>query len=279
MKQYTSKFLKTTALAYMAFPAVYLICTALLFDIPLKKCISILLSPLYYLLCFWAVCAGYGLWEMRRWAWHVFLFSNFLIIYSNAVIAADFGESNHKLLAFFFSVLFLGALALRLGREIRVPYFLPKIRWWESNPRYRLSVPITLRRSNELQQKGEILDISMGGCFIKLRTELEQDESLDLEFTIFGQPFHCTGTVVWRTQSTVTHPKGVGVKFGPLSRADRRLLKAVTQRLKKITALYGSARYLMNQEELSKRIEELRSSKLEISSSEHPDEEETPEKS
>lgn len=274
MKRYTSRFLKLTALAYMAFPVVYLICAALLFDIPPRQCLRILLSPLYYLVCFWAICAGYGLWEMRRWAWHVFLFSHILVLYGNAVLAADYGESHHKIFGFFFSVLVLAFLTVRLGREIRVPYFLPRIRWWETNPRYRLSVPVTIHRHQGEALTGEILDLSMGGCFIKFRTELNSDEAIRLEFTVFGQEFRPTGTVVWHTHSTVTHPKGVGIKFGPIARPERRLLKAVIHRLKKITTLYSSARYLMNQEDLSKKIEELRASKLEPSDKDEPEKDE-----
>lgn len=262
MKRYTTRFLKTIALAYMAFPVVYLLSAALLFDIPARQCVRILLSPLYYAICFLAVYAGYGLWEMRRWAWHIFLFSNIFVLYGNAILASDYGESHHKVFSFFVSVLILGFLTVRLGREIRVPYFLPRIRWWETNPRYRLSVPASLYRQNGDPFEGEILDLSMGGCFIKLRTELTSDEAIQVEFTVFGHPFKFTGTVVWRTQSTVTHPKGVGIKFGPLVRQERRILRAVIHRLKKITTLYGSARYLMSQEELNKKIEELRSSKL-----------------
>ncbi|MBI4925080.1 MAG: PilZ domain-containing protein [Bdellovibrio sp.] len=262
MKQYTSKFLKTVALGYMAFPVLYILLTALFFDIPAKQVVRILLHPLYYLLCIWAVFAGYGIWEMKRWGWHVFLFCNILIIYGNAVIASDYGESHHKVFGFVFSVIAISIIVLRLGREIKVPYFLPKIRWWESNPRYRLSVPVSVSRKDNTNFVGEILDLSMGGCFIKLRSELYQDETLSLEFTVFGQTFRFVGNVVWRTQSTVTHPKGIGIKFAPIIKFDKKLLKAVIHRLKKITGLYSTARYLMNQEELTKRIEELRATKL-----------------
>ncbi len=252
----------------MAFPLVYLVVAALLFDIPARSCVRILLSPLYYLLCFWAVCAGYGLWEMRRWGWHVFLFSNILIVYGNAVLASDYGTSHHKIFAFVISLGILALIIFRLGREIRVPYFLPRIRWWESNPRYRLTVPVAIQRQGGAPLTGDILDLSMGGCFVKLRTELLQDELLTLDFKVFDAPFLLQGNVVWRTHSTVTHPKGIGVKFAPLGRPERRLLRAVIHRLKKIANLYNSARYLMSPEELAQRITELRSSKLDLAKAE-----------
>lgn len=264
MKSYTTRVLKAVALGYMAFPVVYLILVALLFDIPFRDCARLLLSPLFYLLCVISVVSGYGLWEMRRWAWYVFLVANVLICYSNALLVSNYSQSHHKILAYTVACLILLGVLKRVAQEVRVPYFLPKIRWWESNPRYRLTVPVQITRADGGSIAGEILDLSLGGCFIKLRSEVLQDENLMVNFTVFGQPIQGPGVVVWRTQSTVTHPKGVGVKFGNLTRPQRKALKAITQRLKKIASLYRSSRYLMSQEEFIKRLDELQNASLDV---------------
>lgn len=269
MKQYATRFLKTVALIYLAFPATYLLVAAVLFDIPANQCGRILLSPSYYLLSAVAMVAGYGLWEMRFWAWYFFVASNLLITYTNAVWAADFGEAHHKAIAYVVFTLALVLLMFRVAREIRVPYFLPKIRWWESNPRYRLSVPVRMLRPQVPDETasfdGEILDLSMGGCFIKCRYDFVQDEPVRVTFLIFGQPIECSGSIVWRTRSTVTHPQGIGIKFSTMPRPERRILRAATARLKKISTLYRSSRYLMSQEDFSRRMEELTTGKLEWS--------------
>ena len=248
----------------MAFPALYLLLSAIVFDIPARHCVSFLLSPSYYLLCFWAVLTGYSLWEMKRWSWYVFLLTNVLIGYSNAIMVSQYGETHHKILAFIFSILMLIMLMFRVGREVRVPYFLPRIRWWESNPRYRLIVPVKLNQPNNegTPIEGEILDLSLGGCFIKLRSDLKQDEILQLKFVVFGYTIDCSGSVVWRTQSTVTHPRGVGLKFSPLPRNQRKKLKHITHHLKKIANLYTSSRYLMSQDEFFKRMDDLQTTDL-----------------
>lgn len=264
MKQYTTRFLKSVALVYMAFPIAYIVMGAVLFDIPANLCVRILLSPSFYALSLLAILAGYGLWEMKRWAWYVFLPANLFIGYTNAVVVSDYGETHHKIAAFVFSIALLVVVIYRVAREVRVPYFLPRIRWWESNPRYRLSVPVTLQRRDGSFIEGDILDLSMTGCFVKLRTELLQDEGLSIRFVVFGQPLQCGGTVVWRTQSTVTHPKGVGIKFGAMPRNQRRILRAITHRLKRISILYRSSRYLMGEEEFSRRLEELQGAPLVI---------------
>jgi hypothetical protein len=259
VKQYTTKVLKSLAALFLGFPLLYLIWVATVFDMPLNTCIGILLSPFFYIVSISVMVAGYGLWEMRRWSWHVFLLSQVLVFYENALFILHYSESHHKALAFFLSSFLQVGLIYRLAKEIRVPYFFPKIRWWESNPRYKLSVPVTVIRKEGSMQEGEILDLSVLGCFIKLRPDLLQDESISLQFSLFGYDMKCEGRVVWTTQSAVTHPKGVGVKFGLLSKSNRRSLRAISRRLKKIAVLYRRSRYLMSQEEFLRQLEELES--------------------
>lgn len=256
MKRYTSRFLKSVALLYLGFPFLYVLFCAVLFDIPMQACFRVLLSPFYYLLSIFAVAVGYGLWEVRRWGWYAFVITNVLIAYESAVLVNEYGETHHKLLSFLASLGFLLVISYRVGREIRVPYFFPKIRWWESNPRYRLSVPAKISRMGT-EMEGQILDLSLGGCFLKVRSDLPQDEYVTLDFKVFGYEIRCQGIVVWRTQSTVTHPKGVGIKFTQLTRQQRRVLAQVNRRLKKIAALYRRSRYLLNQEEFLKRLQEI----------------------
>ena len=214
MKQYATKFLKSVAAFFIVFPIVYIVIVAMLFDIPLNACVSLLISPFYYIVSFCAVAAGYGLWEMRRWSWYLFIAAQILITYENAVIAVSYAESHHKTFAFLIVVLLQAALVFRVGREIRVPYLFPRIRWWESNPRYRLAIPVTITRKNGDVCKGEILDLSLAGCFVKLRNDFTSDEALALNFNSYGYEVYCEGNVVWSALSAVTHPKGIGIKFG-----------------------------------------------------------------
>jgi hypothetical protein len=241
----------------MAFPMAYILSCAMLFDIPARACVRVLLSPWYYILSALAISVGYGFWEMRRWTWYLFVIVDLLIAYQNAVMVNEYGETHHKALSFVFSIAVLGLIFYRVAREIRVPYFFPKIRWWESDPRYRLSVPAKLERRDSPFLAGDILDLSMGGCFMKLRSDLLQDEKVTISFTVFQVQVRCEGTVVWRTQSTVTHPKGVGVKFLELGRDQRRALKIINRRLRRISDFYKRSRYLLNQEEFVRRLQEL----------------------
>jgi hypothetical protein len=259
VKQYKSRFLRFVSVCFLVFPILYITLGAILFDISLSNCVAILLSPFYYIVSFLVVCSGYGLWEMRRWSWYVFIVSQVLVFYENALFVLNFGESHHKVIAFLAASLFQVALIYRVAREIRVPYFFPRIRWWESNPRYRFSAPVKITRKNGDVLEGEILDIALSGCFIKCRGEVAQDELLVLHFQLYGTSFECPGTLVWCAQSTVTHPRGIGVKFNFLSKSQRRSLRAIQRLLKKISQHYRRFRYLMNTDDFLKNWEEIES--------------------
>lgn len=256
MKQYTTKFLKSVAALYLAFPVVYLFIVVLLFDIPPSRLLAILLSPSFYFVSLLAMIVGYSLWEMHRWGWYLFVATNVLIAYQNAVLLNEYGETHHKFLSF---MVFLGgllAISYRVAREVRVPYFFPKIRWWESNPRYRLAVPVKVTQLGQ-EFEGQILDVSAGGCFVKLREEITQHEAVKLQYSVFGFDMECEGIVVWRSESTVTRPKGVGVKFTVLTREQRRVLRQITLRLRRIASLHRRARDVLSEADLQKRIQEI----------------------
>ena len=260
MKRYTSPFLKTVALMYMAFPIAYVTLAAMVFDIPIASCVRLLLAPSYYIVSIVAVLAGYGLWEMYRWSWHLFIASGFFIGYETAVVMNQFSETHHKVLAFIVSIVGIIGVAMRVSREVRVPYFFPKIRWWESNPRYRLAVPVEIYRNVTGEKiNGEILDVSLSGCFVKVRGDLKTDEPVRVRFQVFRLPVEAEGVIVWRSQSTVTHPKGVGVKFMSYQRPNKRSLRMITKRLKQIANFYRTSRYLLSQEDFLKKLEQIES--------------------
>ena len=52
---------------------------------------------------------------------------------------------------------------------------------------------------------------------------------------------------------------GIGVKFGPMERQQKRALRVVNQQLKKIAMLYRRWRYIKNQKEFLEQLEKLQS--------------------
>ncbi len=237
----------------------------IVFNLSQERTQRIFFSFSYWALAFTGIIVGYGLKEMTRWSWNAFLINSIFITYTNGLIAVRYSESTSPLLSFVVSIGLLFLLMYQLGKEIKVPYFLPRIRWWEMNPRYKLVVPVKIERIGS-EFEAEILDISFGGCFIKTRTDMAQNERISTHFSLFGESLVIQGTVVWRSQSSVTHPKGVGVKFDVLENDQKKIMKAATAHLRKITAVQNS-RNKLSVAEFNERISKLKSHQLGITQS------------
>lgn len=254
---YTSRTLRAIAYLWIAFPVTYIGYAALALDLTMSGIVKMILSPWYWFVSSIAVVAGFGLLKIRWYGWYAFLFSNFTIAYQTAVALAYYSESNFKTVIFLVTFLVQIVLGYIIGREIRVPYFFPRIRWWESDPRYKLSVQAKISQESEREKnlEGEIMDISLTGCFVKTHAYFVPDEVITLDFSLFEKPVQCKGRVVWRTESTVTHPKGIGVKFDTLNKETTLCLKQATQKLKKLARVYSQMTRERNWQEYLQREE------------------------
>ncbi|MFN7684192.1 MAG: PilZ domain-containing protein [Oligoflexia bacterium] len=259
MKVHLSRLYQTLVLFYLAFPITFLLVTALLYEIPGSELTKILLQPSFYLLSLGAMITGFGLWEVRRWGWYAMRFMSLAMIYYSVVLLVHYGQTDSPGLALFVGVLMVWVLDKRISSELRVPYFMPQISWWESNPRYQIRIPVRVLGHGGEVLEGQILDVSLAGCFIKIRPEFTEQSPVTLECQLFGRPWRAEGAVVWRTYGAVTFPRGIGVKFSPMERSTRRALSAATLRVRKLALLYRRGRFLLGDDELKKAIEKLKS--------------------
>lgn len=216
-----------------SFPLTYIFLLASLYNLPTEKMVRIAFSVYYIVHSLIAVGTGLALYRMRPYAWHLFLFHSFLLAVEQVYVAYALAENYHVGVPLVFSLLVITLAIWMLKLELRVPYFSPKIAWWESDPRYKISVPVQVT-SQDHYHEGEIMDISVGGCFIKTNAPLRTEEVIQVKFALFDHHFTCTGRVVWRTESAVTHPKGVGVRFVAI---DKRLYSDLKSTVKKLRSL------------------------------------------
>lgn len=216
-----------------SFPISYLLFSGLWFNVPLRNYPALLTSPWFYMASFWSVLAGYGLWEMRRWAWYIFLVAHAALFYQNALVVIHYSAAQYQAAAFFLAAFLQLAIVFKITREVRVPYFLPKIRWWASSFQENPTLETSIRRKDGTEAIGEILDVSVFGCFVKIQNTFDDNESVTLRFSVKGEEFECQGCVVWRTEPAVTHPKGIGIKFEKMNRRMRKNLRSVIHGYKK----------------------------------------------
>jgi hypothetical protein len=164
----------------VGFPLLHPLLSALVFELPMKGVVSIVLSPLYYLASLFWVISGLGLRAFHHWAWYTFVTAQVMAAYFNALILVNFSNSEFKGFAFIL-VMMIQYLVLKIvAREIRVPYLFPRIKWWESGIAgiHHLTVDLTPTQSGVPASKGQLLDLSLRGCFIKSPHDFQIHEKI-----------------------------------------------------------------------------------------------------
>ncbi len=174
-----------------------------------------------------AYIAGYGIFRVRLWGWWYFLLIMLSVVGWNiwAFASAPFHTTVYQAAFYVFTGFSLGLVFLLLFREIRAPYFNPRLRWWQTPPRYAVTIECPL---------GKILDIAIGGVFIESDLERELGGSETLRFTAFDQEVEVEGSIVWVCPGGETKPKGFGLKFLEVPPPARKGLKLITKELKKL---------------------------------------------
>jgi Tfp pilus assembly protein PilZ len=250
------RFVRFMAYLLWSFPITYLLMLATFYNLPLPRILSILFSFYFFAHSALALFTGWALWKMRPYAWHFFLLNVALMLVENFVVAYRYSETHIVEIPLALFIATAGAMTFMLQRELRVPYFSPKINWWESDPRYKISVPVEMACADRFY-RGEIMDISSSGCFIKTKDHLKVDEEISVKFGLFDHQFVCRGKVVWRTESGVTHPKGIGVRFFSLERAEQGRLRQTVKKLRSLSRKFKDLRAEEKASHIERKVEAL----------------------
>jgi hypothetical protein len=117
------------------------------------------------------------------------------------------------------------ATTVLYSQQFRKPYFNPRLRWWETSPRYqaRLSVRITHASEGETHP-AEILDISRSGLFVAIESNPELP---------IGEEHHIilpTG-IELRAQIVRRTPTGYGFRFVRVGWTQRAQIKKFVRQL------------------------------------------------
>ncbi len=182
-------------------------------------------------LVFYPVVA-YGIFKVRRWAWSLVIGHIIFLLVSNIILAAKDGYFD-DLLFVQFNLLLVFFLWYFLRSSVRSPFHNPALRWWErQHTRYGATFQVTLRKESGETIKGDGVNLSKGGCFIKLADDqdiaINDRVEVELRYEDF-EPFCTKGRATWVTGSSELNPKGAGVAFSRADRANRLLLKSIME--------------------------------------------------
>jgi hypothetical protein len=197
-----------------------------------KGIISVVLSPLFYIASIFWIFTGFGLQTMKQWSWYTFNAAQVFITYLNALNLVSYSESHFKGYAFILTLLIQFFVFRVVQGEIRVPYLFPRLSWWESGiaGMHHLPAEIFHSKSPTGASLTQLLDITNRGCFLKSPIDYEPFERVRILLKGYGQEVNLPGEIVWNAKSTVTHPKGIGIRFYSLDRKRRRKVRIISKR-------------------------------------------------
>ena len=171
--------------------------------------------------------AGIALYLCKKWSYPVFLVIAGTTVYSNFTTYQQYSDMftlNMFLITFILDAVFVGYFLIP---AVRAPYIDPRLRWWESKPRYLIRFRTILTNSQK-KSNGVMMDISQGGAFVKTSSPLNTQEPVRLSFSVLGKEFNVKGQIVYQRQGKVP---GYGVQFLHTAQS-KRSIKRLTRGLK-----------------------------------------------
>ena len=180
---------------------------------------------------------------VRKTGWWVFIGSSAVLIGYNL-----YGYLQNPMQPFpallLYNALLFGGAAILFRREIIAPYFNPRLRWWESEPRYQLDFfgILYLPGSTEAGSSGRtvpvraaVRDISLNGCFLSTTIDLPFGVDLPLEIRLRNLILHMKARAVRRADTPFP---GWGMKFSELSESELHGLKTVLSSLRELSGVH-----------------------------------------
>jgi hypothetical protein len=94
--------------------------------------------------------------------------------------------------------------------QVRQVYFDPRLRWWETKPRFEVEVDTEIFIKDQ-SAKGYIKNISEGGLFVETSLVLKVTDNIDINFKYKDRNYTFNGNVVFVKNLEVR--KGYGIKL------------------------------------------------------------------
>ena len=221
------------ALMHLAYPFFYLIQVVWFGKVPIENVMSLipviynpLKHPHFFYISVVSLVIGYGLFRVWVWAFYLFLVNAvYSVVHNFYVLFFMYGFSDDPfkgILRIVGILASLGVVGYFIRKEIRAPYFNPRMRWWESAPRYVVNIPVSFK-GHASSDDAKIYDLAIGGAFVVTKGEFKLGEYHDCTFTLNETDnVDVKGEVVWVSDGTGRHPQGVGVKFQGVTKDQER---------------------------------------------------------
>jgi hypothetical protein len=180
-----------------------------------------------------SVIAAVAIYMVKRWSYPVFLSIFAWGAYSNYAVWHQYPQVYSLMTLLSVNIVNLGVVSYFLLPAVSAAYFNPRLRWWESKPRYRVDIPGSLKfdpseSPGSRFQEIQIVDISEGGVYVIAGQELSLGQKVDLNFTLHHVKLSPEARVVHQGRGD---KKGYGIQFTEMGIEEHRALKRAVRGL------------------------------------------------
>jgi len=153
--------------------------------------------------------AGVALFVIKRWSLPLFFTMELLVGYDYFVRYSQVPGENTMFLVFGILALNLAIVSYFLIPAVWEIYYNPRLRWWESKPRFRVVIPATLEGTWD-SAPCTIVDISEGGAYIQTKKKIELNKPVTLVIKLFEAELKIAGEAIHFGDCQLN---GVGMRF------------------------------------------------------------------
>lgn len=174
------------------------------------------LTPINIMLMFLFAWVAYATKALDRNVFIALPFIN-LAVFVNNYIVGSFGNDFNIFETTIASSAFMAVSLTFYNQKIYKVLNDRSFRWWQTNPRREMRLPITIHTANDTIRT-TTFDISKSGIFALSDNNLElfqtsKDLEIDLNIHVDDRVLKCRGKIVRKTLPKGKYPEGVGIHF------------------------------------------------------------------
>jgi hypothetical protein len=221
------------ALAHIVAPLGNLLVNAIWARIPFVHYIYLFFQPINFSRQ-WPhlvipILAGLAIYLCRKWSFWFYLLC-MLSLFVASFIGYEQRRGAVSLIGLFLIYLInVGVVAYFLIPTVRRVYMDPRLRWWQTKPRYRADIPARFRDVGDAEDflLGQINNFSEGGMFMSSPTIPGDQKLIEIQFSYNETAYTCRGQVIHHR-----HREGFGVRFLKDDTSTSQAAREITRSLK-----------------------------------------------
>lgn len=171
-----------------------------------------------------------AIYSIKKWGWYLFLACSLILISYN-IFVYNLSPRYSFLILIVLNVILAIVAGIFFRKHIIAPYFNPRLRWWETEPRYKIEIHAEII-SGKNALNGEILDISNSGFFMSLDQDLTVGRIYKFNLKCLKCSVEANGKVM-RKASRKEELNGYGVMFVKLTDTEKMGINALIKYLEK----------------------------------------------